>query len=112
MSQGDSELATLLNSKVRYRNGGDYTLKIFLMERLVSIVLEIENLNAEIGFDYQKLLGNSIVVKPLLGNLLMLDALKTAYLKTNKNDFIGLYNSLRTKTPLMDILHPNHKKSH
>jgi hypothetical protein len=105
ISNGSSEIAGLLNTKVFHRNFNNYTYKIFLMERLITVVLELENINSEIGFDYIKSVQHLKNVKPILGDLMMLDSFKTAFLQTKKSEYMNLYQSQRKRIPLIEILY-------
>lgn len=109
MSKGSSKTAALLNTQVRHRGAYNYTYKIFLIERLITVVLELENINSEIGFDYIKSVQNFKNVKPILSDLMILDSFKTAFLKTRKNEYMNLYQSLRKRIPLTQILYDNPK---
>ncbi|MBY4598038.1 hypothetical protein [Ottowia caeni] len=89
----DGPLSQRLNAITRHRGKTGYQMKIFIMERMVSIALELENLNAEIGKD--PILETKYGTGPVLRKLLALDALKTQYIKTGNKSFIGQYMKMQ-----------------
>lgn len=87
-------LGAQLNENTRHRGQeSTYQMKIFIMERIVSIVLELEKLDAEKGLGYAEdaRCGNG----PTLRSLLILEALKGQYIKTGEKILMGLYTALR-----------------
>lgn len=90
----EDPVGALLNKNTMHRGQENtYQMKIFIMERLVSIVLELEKLDAEKGFGYAEdaRYGNG----PTLRNLLILEALKGQYCRTGEKVLMGLYTTLR-----------------
>ena len=59
-----------------------YSMKIFLIERLVSVLLEVMRTEAEIGVDLARAPLSLRGADKALGNLVVLDALKGQYIKT------------------------------
>ncbi len=95
LSATSKEFKTI-HSSTYHAGHSNYTFKPFLMERLISLVLEKNQINASIGFD------------PLLqprdfktDALLCLNAFKTQYIKTNNKAYLNLYDNLARK-----IRHP------
>lgn len=70
-----------------------YQMKIFIMERLVSIVLELEEINTEKGISYAT--GSHYGTGTIFNNLMILEALKGQYIKTGDKIFMGLYTNFR-----------------
>lgn len=94
MSECEGEpLSQRLNAFATHRGRKTYQMKIFILERCVSLVLEMENIDAESGWDHVK--ETRYEVGPVLKNLLTLDALKTQYLRTGDKSFIGLYMKMQ-----------------
>lgn len=89
----DGLLSQRLNAVTSHRGKNGYQMKIFIMERMVSIALELEKLNAGIGKDPR--LETSYGSGPILKTLLALDALKTQYIKTGNKSFIGQYMKMQ-----------------
>jgi len=89
----DSSIAKRLNAGTHHRGQMNYSMKIFIMERIVSLVLELENMNAEIGVDHAK--TSPYGTGHIFNNLLILDALKGQFVRTRSDYFIGIYMSLR-----------------
>ena len=81
-----------LNSKTIHGNQESYTFKPFVMERLISLVLEKNNINAAIKFDPTK--QNT---KYSVDMLLALDSLKGQYLKSNNDIYLKSYDELVQK---------------
>lgn len=77
----------------RHRGTSGYEMKIFIMERMVSLVLELQQMDAELGIDYS--VCSPYGTGPMFNNLLVLDALKGQYLKTGSENFLGIYMRMR-----------------
>lgn len=90
---GANMLAPRLNAPTDHRGQTSYPMKIFIMERMVSLVLELENRNAEIGVNHAKAIPQG--AEHLFNRILILDALKGQYIKTRSDYFLGIYMSLR-----------------
>lgn len=87
-------LVDRLTENTRHRGReGIYQMKIFIMERLVSIVLEMEKINAEKGVSYAA--ASHYGTGPIFNNLMILEALKGQYIKTGDRIFMGLYTNFR-----------------
>ena len=70
----------------------NYTLKPFLMERMISLVLEKNKINASIEFDP--------ILQPRdfkIETLITLNGFKTQYIKTNNIKYLDLYQDLAKK---------------
>ena len=92
-SEKSGSLAERLKENTHYKGQQNYPMKVFIMERMVSVVLELENLDAEIVIDHAKYFphgGGSI-----FSNLLVLDALKGQYRRTRSDYYLGVYMNLR-----------------
>lgn len=89
----DGALYQRLNAVTSHRGKNSYQMKIFIMERMVSIALEMENLNAEDGKDPAR--ETQYGSGPVLGGLLALDALKAQYIKTGDKGYIGQFMKMK-----------------
>ena len=105
LSYINSESGNRLNVNVKHRNGLDYTSKVFIMERLICAVMEVLDVNAEIGIDYSKFLEKNRVFESIFTSLLTLDSYKSSFLKTGKIEYLHLFELHRRQTPLNQILH-------
>lgn len=88
-----SELGRRLRASTRHRGTVAYQMKIFIMERLISLALELENTNADVAIDHASASRYSSM--SAFNNLLIMDALKGQYLKTGNKSFLGLYMNAR-----------------
>ena len=86
-------LAPRLNAPTDHRGQTSYPMKIFIMERMVSLALELENRNAEIGINHAVAIPQG--AGHLFNRILVLDALKGQYIKTGSDYFLGTYMGLR-----------------
>lgn len=78
-----------LNQRVTHRKiDNKYTLSIFIIERIISVLLEVTNTDAEVAF---KLPKNSST----LANYLLLDAIKSAVIKSGMAEYNDLFFNFR-----------------
>ena len=89
----DVPLAEKLNGGTLHRGKRSYQMKIFIMERIVSLALELENMNAETAIDHAK--ASTYGTGHIFNNFLVMDALKGQYLKTRSTYFLGIYLNMR-----------------
>ncbi|MFN8996691.1 MAG: hypothetical protein ACK5X3_23930, partial [Pseudomonadota bacterium] len=98
-------IAEQLNSHTSYRGTtSNYQMKVFVMERLVSAILERQDINAvsHFNFSHQRALYNQRLTGlgrvPLdYGRFLLLDALKGQYVKTKQTPYINLFKHYLSK---------------
>ena len=92
-------------NKTTYHAGHfNYSFKPFLMERLISLVLEKNKINASIEFDP--------ILQPRdfkIETLITLNSFKTQYIKTNNKKYLDLYDNLirKVKHPVWKNLYKN-----
>lgn len=88
-----SKMYAQLNMFADHRGIKDqYQMKIFLMERLVSAILENTNSNAQLGLVYEKY---SKFYRPdIIDYVIILDSLKSQFIKTKKNEYLDLYRKI------------------
>lgn len=87
-------LSRSLNSYTEhYRIGDRYQFKVFVMERLVSMILEKLNKNAIVGLDFEKYVKANPQETNFVGWALILDSLKSQFLKTGRSEYINIWNS-------------------
>ncbi len=96
IANGESELAAKLNSTTSYKNKTNIKMKVFVMERLISAVLTHLNANAAIGFAYTKSNYYHIYGENLR-DFLVMDSLKSTYLKTKMKIYLRMYLEQRKK---------------
>ena len=97
--RNDTPLAGRLNAFVRHRRVLDrYQMKIFIIERVVSALLEKLNMNAASKFNFVHQREDYVNAMKSLGKepldysrFLLLDALKGQYLKTRQAPYLNLY---------------------
>jgi hypothetical protein len=87
-------LAQRLNANTQHRGAIGHPMKVFIMERMVSLALELENLNAEMGFRFAP--KSTQVADQAFYDSLMLDALKGQFIKTRLGSFFDLYIKLHS----------------
>jgi hypothetical protein len=92
IAQGHSSMARSLNEPVSYKNRQtkNIALKVFVMERLVTVLLEHLHMDAAIGFSHEKY-AHAIKNQGLFNRLVFLDALKTTYVKTKNQYYLKMY---------------------
>lgn len=76
---------------VTTHRGKDYPMKIFFMERVVSILLELEGLDADVSHGVEGMPLANPKCRELYGGLLLLDALKGQCIKTRSQLFLQHY---------------------
>ena len=87
-----------LNSFCEHREQSNkYQYRVFIVERLVSLVLEHYSVNAEIGMNFEKYLNNKPKEANVFPRMLLLDALKSQYKKSKRLEFLRLYDLHRTE---------------
>ncbi|MFO0200064.1 MAG: hypothetical protein ACK530_15860 [Alphaproteobacteria bacterium] len=97
--RNDTPLAGRLNAFVRHRRTlNRYQMKIFIIERIVSALLEKLDLNASSKFNFIHQREEYVNGMKGLGKVpldysrfLLLDALKGQYLKTRQASYLNLY---------------------
>ncbi len=94
----ESDLGRLFTNFTEYREKNDiFHMKVFLLERLVSLVLKFQNLSAFHILDVRKAPFDLHNVSNFLGDLLTCDALKGQYLKTNSLCYLQEFAKVRNK---------------
>lgn len=76
-------------------NGGKLPLKIFLMERLISVVMEQNNWVAKLCLNIKEAPFGSVEGKYIFDGLVLCDALKGQYKRTQNPVFIEQYGFIR-----------------
>lgn len=91
---GTSALAQLLNAPLSYANGF-VPAKVFVQERVVSLLLLGERHWRTRHFDPLRLPMSGSIVSPYPADLLVLDALKTAAIETSHDNYLKLFQQVR-----------------
>lgn len=97
----DSELKAKLVQATSYRKGGEYAMKVFVLERLVTLVMESLGIGCTVGVDLSK--DKAPLYWPdsreNLAGLIMADALKGQYRKTGlsvyKDEFFKVTGGIK-----------------
>ena len=94
----DNDLKSSLVSTTPYRKGAEYEMKLFICERLVTIVMEQLGIRSKVGID----IGKAPLILPgskenLVG-LLICDALKGQYRKTGQSAYMDAFFKIRGGT--------------
>ena len=101
----EGELATLLGNYTMYQaKYNTHFLKVFLLERLVTLVLTSWNLQAAYMPDLNKI-PFTLTAAKFLGEFLACDALKGQYLKTNKIIYLREFQNIRNR--VLQSLNPS-----
>ena len=92
----NTDLGNLLNSNVIHSQE-NYPAKVFVIERLISFLLIInESINIK-SFNPIKLPFTSSRISKFKNNLIILDALKISFQETNSPEYIEIYFDMRSK---------------
>jgi hypothetical protein len=91
----NSQIAQALNSYVEHDNG-TAPLKVFIIERVASLLIEKESVKAKIINPIELQMGNKIW-EEFKSELIVLDALKIAAKSTGFVNYIEVFNSERVK---------------
>jgi len=75
-----------------------YQFKIFIMERLINALLEFEEIDAEIGINYDKYFFFRNRKKVFINALYLLNDYKTLFLKTRDKKYLDLFNNIIIQT--------------
>lgn len=78
----DCELKNLLMQATKYGNSSEYAMKVFVLERMVTVVLEELGLRSRIGMDFSKAPTLLLGARENLVGLVICDALKGQYRRT------------------------------
>jgi hypothetical protein len=92
-----NDLKSSLVNAAPYRNGAEYEMKLFVLERFVTVVMEELCTRSKIGIDInlsQFYWPNS---KANLSALMVCDALKGQYIKTGFTAYSDAFLKLRDK---------------
>ena len=94
------ELDQAINKTTTYRNKNDiYKIKIFIMERLINVIISDQKLNSVSGINFEKYFSAPINKNRFnnqqIINFLVMDSLKTSYIKSKKDNFLNIYFSIR-----------------
>jgi hypothetical protein len=90
-----SKLGKALNAKARHRTDARYSMKVFILERLVSVLLESKHLNAEVGMNLPSIPITWPDGDRVFAALMGLDALKGQLLKTGLPSYRKFYEEQR-----------------
>lgn len=93
----EGELATQLNASTRHREASAYPMKVFVMERLITIVLLRQHLTARYCLDLAPGQLQPTTTAALHGWLLTCDSLKGQYLRTGDNLYLQLFLQVRAQ---------------
>ena len=88
-------LGRRLSSYTLHQGIVDYPMKDFLLERIVSVMLEVKGIDAALGIDIEKSPLSSPGADDFFGAFLSLDALKSHYLKTRESKYLDIYEAKR-----------------
>lgn len=91
---GTSALAQLLNAPLPYANGF-VPAKVFVQERVVSLLLLAERHWRVRHFDPLRLPMSESILRAYPADLLVLDALKTAAIETGHDNYLKLFQQVR-----------------
>jgi hypothetical protein len=91
---GTSALAQLLNAPISHPSGS-VAAKVFVQERIVSLLLRVEPHWRVRHFDPLRLPMSGSIVSPYRADLLVLDALKTAAIEHGGENYVQLFEQVR-----------------
>ena len=91
-----TELAKKLNASVNH-SGGQNPAKVFLIERVASLILSTSHRWSVKNYDTMALPMASSRISPFKAELVALDGLKRLYLQTKNNDVLDIFSHLRSE---------------
>ncbi len=91
---GDCELARTLNRRVSYVRGPS-PMKVFIFERLISLLIWRRQWKAELGMDFEAWRSIKRIKPEQYSTLLSLDALKSHFLETGRPEYLEQFFCLR-----------------
>lgn len=92
ISEGaDCELKRSLVAVTQHRHTFNYAMKVFIIERLVTILMEEQRISAKMGIDVRQAPLTFVRSRQLLDKLIVCDELKSQYRKTGLMPFLEVY---------------------
>lgn len=92
---GEGPVAEQLRAVTKHRDGSSYSLKVFVIERLISVLLEAEGLSAHPCLDLKTCPRSLGGIDHVWAHLLICDALKGHYRRTHAPVYIELFAQIR-----------------
>ena len=99
---GKGYLAETLNEGALHRDAFSFPMKIFVLERLITTLIETRNLRARVCLDIATQPTSLIGASSVFGALVICDALKGQYRKTGHKAYLDQYLDMRRQ--LFDVL--------
>jgi hypothetical protein len=93
--RGEGPIAEQLRAVTTHRDGSSYTSKVFVIERLISILLEAEGLAAHPCVDLKSSPRSLTNIDNVWAHMLICDALKGHYRRTRAHVYIELFAQIR-----------------
>jgi hypothetical protein len=93
--RGEGPLAEQLRAVTVHRDGSSYSLKVFVIERLITMLLESERITAHPCVDPRSSPRSLINIDSVWAHMLICDALKGHYRRTQAGVYIELYGQIR-----------------
>lgn len=93
----DCELKSSLVDLTQHRNSNSYAMKVFILERLVTIVMAEQHIRSEVAIDVRKAPLSFPQSRAILDKLMVCDALKSQFLETGLSPFVETYVMYRNK---------------
>ena len=87
----DNELKNRLVDSTSHNFSHDYAMKVFVMERLVTIVMEEQHLRAKVCINIHRAPLSLVPSRAILDKLIVCDALKTLFLETGLLPFMDVW---------------------
>jgi hypothetical protein len=79
-----------LNCLTRYK-GGEVSMKVFIMERLVNVLLENKKVDSEIGANYEKYYSLKGYSSEIIKEMFIIDELKSLMKKNSSKSLLSLF---------------------
>lgn len=92
----NDDLALQLNSPTRYSKG-PVEMKVFIMERICSLILSLDGEQSVTNYDTSKMPWSHVLYYPYREELFTLNALKLAYAHTSDNVYLRQFYELRKR---------------
>lgn len=97
----------------RYRNKSTVSMKVFIMERLASLVVSLDPELSVRAYDIEQMPWSEITYYPYRDELMTLNALKLAYLRAGNQTYLRLFFEARNRIlEKCDPIYPQERKNH
>ena len=110
---GPGPLADKFNGLTDYRQKNPVDMKVFLLERIASLILTLDPSLSVVNYDLEQMPWSEVTYYPYRNEMLTLDALKRAYASTGNKAYLRNFFELRRQVfEKCDPAFPHERKDH